>query len=218
MSSRRLCNRAVTPLSRCYPPPNRTCGGVQHESDRDVQGRSPRRVACGLATLACGLAVAACGGSGTTAGQPAGSGTNASNPQALTASQCMRAHGITNFPDPVKSAGGVGLSVAASPGGSTVTVGSIPFSGPAFTAAAKTCSFGPGDNTRPSLSAAQRRGMLKNAACMRRHGVPNFPDPSFGPRGGVKGAAGAGVNPDTPAFIRSNQECNHVGVPLPGGG
>jgi hypothetical protein len=171
-----------------------------------------------LAVLMCGLAVAACGGAGATPAQPAGTGTNASNPQALTASECMRAHGITNFPDPVKAPGGVGLSVAESPGSPTITVGGIPFSGPAFTAAARTCRFGPGDNARPSLSAAQRRGMLKNAACMRTHGVPNFPDPDFGPRGGVKGAESAGINRNAPAFIRANQDCNNVGVPLPGGG
>jgi hypothetical protein len=191
---------------------------VEHESDRIAQDRSPARFAGALAALACGLAVAACGGSGATAALQAGTGTNASNPQALAASQCMRAHGITNFPDPVKGPGGVGLSVAASPGSPTITVGGIPFSGPAFTAAAKTCKFGPGDNARPSLSAAQRRGMLRNAACMRKHGVANFPDPSFGPRGGVKGTASAAINPNAPAFIRANQECNNVGVPLPGGG
>jgi hypothetical protein len=168
--------------------------------------------------LACGLAVAACSGSGATLSQQAGTGTNASNPQALAASQCMRAHGITNFPDPVKGPGGVGLPVTASPGSPTITVAGIPFSGPAFTAAAKSCKFGPGDNARPSLSAAQRRGMLENAACVRRHGEPNFPDPTFGPRGGVKGAASAAINRNAPAFIRANRECNNVGVPLPGGG
>jgi hypothetical protein len=130
----------------------------------------------------------------------------------------MRAHGIKNFTDPVKGSGGVGLSVAESPGSPTITVGGIPFSGPAFTAAAETCKFGPGDNGRPSLSAAQRRGMVENAACMRRHGVPNFPDPTFGPRGGVKQVAGPGINRNSPAFIRANQECNDVGVALAGGG
>jgi hypothetical protein len=164
------------------------------------------------------LLVAACGGSRAAAGQPAGTGTNASDPQAVAASECMRAHGIKNFPDPVKGPGGVGLSVTASPGSATITVGGIPFSGPAFTAAATTCRFGPGENARPSLSAAQRRGMLENAACMRTHGVPNFPDPNFGPRGGVKGAASAAINVNAPAFIQANHECNNVGVPLPGGG
>jgi hypothetical protein len=53
---------------------------------------------------------------------------------------------------------------------------------------------------------------------MRRHGVPNFPDPTFGPRGGVIGASANGIDINAPAFVRANQECNHVGVPLPGGG
>ncbi len=188
------------------------------ESDRVAQRRSPPRAAGALAALACGLSVAACGGSGENPGQQAGVGTSASNPQAVAASECMRAHGIRNFPDPVRSPGGVGLSVTESPGTETITVGGITFSGPAFTAAAKTCKFGPGNNGRPSLSAAQRRGMLENAACMRSHGVASFPDPTFGPLGGVKQTAGAEINRNAPAFIRANQECDNVGVPLPGGG
>jgi hypothetical protein len=60
--------------------------------------------------------------------------------------------------------------------------------------------------------------MRENAACMRKRGVPSFPDPNFGPHGGVKGASSAGINISAPAFIRANQECNHVGAPLPGGG
>jgi hypothetical protein len=114
--------------------------------------------------------------------------------------------------------GGVGLSVAEGPSSATITVGGIPFSGPAFTAAAKTCKFGPGDNARSSLSAARRRGMLENAECMRTHGVTDFLDPTFGPRGGVKGAASSGINRSAPAFVRANRACNTVGVPLPGGG
>jgi hypothetical protein len=140
------------------------------------------------------------------------------DPRASAETDRRRAHGIRNFPDPVKASGGVGLSVAERPGGATVTVAGIPFSGPAFTAAAKTCRFGPGNTGRSSLSAAQRRGMLQNATCMRRHGVPNFPDPTFGPRGGVKGAASSGIDVDAPAFVRADQECNRVGTPLPGGG
>lgn len=162
--------------------------------------------------------MAGCGGSGATAGEAAGTGTNASNQQAVAASACMRANGIRNFPDPVKGPGGVGLSVSASPGNATVTVGGIPFTGPAFTAAAKTCRFGPGGKAHGGLSAARRRGMLQNAACMRSHGVPNFPDPTFGPRGGVRNTARAGIDINAPAFVRANHVCNSVGVPLPGGG
>jgi hypothetical protein len=177
-----------------------------------------RGLGAASAALACGLAVAACGGAGSAAIPQAGTGTNASDPQALAASECMRAHGIRNFPDPVKGSGGVGLSVSKIPGSSTITVGGITFSGPAFTAAAQACKFGPDNNGRPKLSAAQRRGMLHNAACMRRHGVPNFPDPTFGPRGGVKGASSDRINVNAPAFMRASRECENVGVPLPGGG
>jgi hypothetical protein len=128
------------------------------------------------------------------------------------------AHGITNFPDPVKGPGGVGLSVAEGPSSATITVGGIPFSGPAFIAAAKTCKFGPGDNARSSLSAARRRGMLENAECMRTHGVTNFPDPTFGPRGGVKGAASLRNQPQRASLRQSQPRLQSVGVPLPGGG
>jgi hypothetical protein len=176
------------------------------------------QLAAGLAALSGVLLVGACGGSGATAGEAASTGTNASNPQALTASQCMRANGIRNFPDPVRGPGGVGLSVSVTPGSAAMTVDGITFSGPAFTAAAKKCKFGPGANGHSKLSAAQQRGMLENAECMRKHGVPDFPDPTFGPRGGVKGGASVGINVNAPAFVRANQECNHVGVPLPGGG
>lgn len=176
------------------------------------------RLAAGLAALSGVLLLAACGRSGAAVGEAAATGTNASNPEALTASQCMRANGVRNFPDPVRGSGGVGLSVSANPGSATTTVDGITFSGPAFTAAAKKCKFGPGANGHSKLSAAQRRGMLENAECMRKHGVPDFPDPTFGPRGGVKGAASVGINVNAPAFIQANQECNHGGVPLPGGG
>jgi hypothetical protein len=188
------------------------------QPDHAVALRLKSRLAAAPAALVCVLLVAACGSSGAAPSAAGGTGTNASNPQALTASQCMRAHGIKDFPDPVKGPGGSGLSVAASPGSATITVDGIPFSGPAFAAAAKTCKFGPGANGHSKLSAAQRRGMLENAECMRKHGVPNFPDPTFGPRGGVKGAGSAGINVNAPAFIKANQECGHVGVPLPGGG
>jgi hypothetical protein len=47
---------------------------------------------------------------------------------------------------------------------------------------------------------------------MRAHGITSFPDPSFGPHGGVKAAASAGINRDAPAFVHANQACSSVGV------
>jgi hypothetical protein len=61
--------------------------------------------------------------------------------------KCMRAHGITNFPDPVVSVGpgghGVGVRIGVKAGGS----GGPNPQAPAFQAASKTCQplmLGPG--------------------------------------------------------------------------
>jgi hypothetical protein len=76
------------------------------------------------------MTIAACGNSdpGVTGGASTGPGS--SNPAAPAASECMRAHGVPNFPDPTQTPGGAGLSVTKTPGNSTMTVAGIPFSGP----------------------------------------------------------------------------------------
>ena len=57
---------------------------------------------------------------------------------------------------------------------------------------------------------------LKFAACMRSHGVPNFPDPSGG-GGGIHFhlSAGSGITPFSPAFKAAQTSCRKL---LPGGG
>jgi hypothetical protein len=54
---------------------------------------------------------------------------------------------------------------------------------------------------------------LAFSACMRSHGVPNFPDPSAG--GGIKFAQGLNVNPFSPSFKTAQAQCQRL---LPGGG
>lgn len=126
-------------------------------------------------------------------------------------------HGVPNFPDPTVSNGAEGLPVTATPGSSAVTVAGIAFSGPAFTAAEKTCRFGPG--FAPAITEAQKIEMLKSAHCMRTHGVPSFPDPTFAPGGkGIKVAGASQVNRNSPAFEAAVQACRNVGAPIPGGG
>jgi hypothetical protein len=149
--------------------------------------------------LACGAAaIAGCGGSDS---KPRGSANV--NPQ-LQAAQCMRAHGVPNFPDPAAGPGGEGFSVNGSPGSTTLTVDGIEFGGPAFTAAAKTCRFGPGGGPPPQPGEAEREVAIKTAQCMRTHGVPNFPDPDFGGnQGGKVVLPGSG----SPAFQRAVQIC-----------
>ena len=54
---------------------------------------------------------------------------------------------------------------------------------------------------------------LKFAACMRSHGISNFPDPSAG--GGINIPVGSGINPQSPAFESAQRSCFKL---LPGGG
>jgi hypothetical protein len=177
---------------------------------------TPNRSAIVLVTTAA-LALAGCGAAGGGGSVGGGTSTSGGSSALFAMSRCMRTHGVSNFPDPTRSAGGEGLSVAITPGDSTVTVGGIAFSGPAFTAAEKACHFG-AYGSRPKLTEAQKEGMLKNAECMRTHGVPNFPDPTFPPGGGVRVATPGQINRNSPAFLAAAEACENVGVRIPGGG
>jgi hypothetical protein len=62
----------------------------------------------------------------------------------------------------------------------------------------------------PSSSAGTGSGdtlALKFANCVRAHGVPNFPDPTFPRTGGLFIPAGSGVNPQSPAFKQARAAC-----------
>jgi hypothetical protein len=54
--------------------------------------------------------------------------------------------------------------------------------------------------------------MIAFSKCMRKHGVPNFPDPSAG--GGLN-IGGTGINPQAPSFTAAQTGCRKL---LPGGG
>jgi hypothetical protein len=160
----------------------------------------PRRRLPGLlaATAACGL-VTACG-----AGAAAGTGTGTTNnPAAYSAAlrfaDCMRSHGVPDFPDP----GAAGTHVAQ-------VLPKSELQSPAFQTAARACRrFGPSPGGPPHpLSAAQRRRLIAFSQCMRTHGVPNFPDPTFPASGGALiGAPPSSVGAGSPAFNRAMSAC-----------
>jgi hypothetical protein len=149
----------------------------------------------------------------------ASSKPKAHEPSQDVLAQCMRAHGIQNFPDPTVGPGGqLGMSVRSAPHSTTVTVEGVSFSGPKFTAAESACKmFGGSGGARPGLSAAQKTAFLEQAQCMRDHGVPDFPDPQFMSGGGMRIDDGS-IDQNAPAFVRAVSDCLHVGSPLPGGG
>jgi len=159
------------------------------------------RAAVVLAAAGLVLAVAGCGSSG---GKPIASADKygpASDPVSL--SKCMRGNGVPNFPDPVN--GGLPI-VSSSPG--TLTVEGTAFAGPAFTHAEKACKeYLPGANgPPPPPSAEQLRQELAVAKCVRRNGVPNFPDP------GSKGLGKVVVaDSGSPGFQHAVKVCAGLG-------
>ncbi len=59
--------------------------------------------------------------------------------------------------------------------------------------------------------------LRRHAKCMRKHGVPNFADPVFGPGGegiGYNVPPGAFAN-DAAGILLASRACAHVGSPLP---
>ena len=140
------------------------------------------RLAGAAAVAGLGLLAASCGGSPSTNGVAqltttsssttttgsSSAGSKATDARAFSA--CMRKNGVPNFPDP-NSRGG--LTINAGPGS-----GLNPNS-PQFKHAQSVCSkyLPNGGKVDPAAQAKALKAALKFSACMRSHGVRNFPDP-----------------------------------------
>jgi hypothetical protein len=141
-----------------------------------------------VATIGLAVVAAACGSSSKA--------NHAVGPPSTTAvafADCMRAHGIPNFPDP----GPNGFSLSGIDTGS-----------PAFRSAHKACApfQPPGTAEESPASDSQRLAAIANSKCMRSHGVPNFPDPKFLPSGGNTVSLN-GLDTESPAFKRASAAC-----------
>lgn len=79
--------------------------------------------------------------------------------------------------------------------------------------AAALAACGSSSKSSTSLASSHYSQGLKFSACMRSHGVPNFPDPSAS--GGIHIQAGSGLNPFSPSFRQAQASCAKL---LPGGG
>ena len=152
-----------------------------------------------MAVLAAvALLTAACGGSASTAGSPrAGQGLLA---QALAFAHCMRSHGIPDFPDPeFNSSGGLVKKPLLE---ST-------FNGPP-SARAACADLMPTEalGLTPVQQERHQRQELAFAACMRRHGFPQFPD---GWSGNVGQLTAAGIDPSSPQLNAAFTKCGSWG-------
>jgi hypothetical protein len=169
-----------------------------------------------------GLLAAACGGGSknpgaasassttttttTTTTTVAPSGSNASGAtsqsQQLQLAQCMRSHGVPNFPDP--SPGGGQLNAISAAGINTQS--------PTYQAALQACKkYTPAGNVTPAQSAAENAKGLEFSQCMRSHGVPNFPDPITGPTGGQAiNMSGTGIDQNSSTYQAANSACQKI--------
>jgi|HubBroStandDraft_4_1064222.scaffolds.fasta_scaffold94196_1 hypothetical protein len=207
-------------------------GDVEHSDDHNRTAVSPRGAAyLAAAMIALGVLVTGCGGnsptgrvaslgshasktsttSSTAAGSSGGSGSLASpESQAVAYSACVRAHGVPSFPDPKVSTNGNEVKVA-------IGINPSISSNPHFKSAQQACSKllpggGPGSGPNHQISPQEQSQYLKAAACIRTHGIPNFPDPTFS--GGGVHVAHQGLNESSPAFKAAVQACESL---IPGG-
>jgi hypothetical protein len=201
--------------------PAGVAAGASEEPQASIPGRAAagdrwtsRRATGAASALVAGLIgvavlVTAChsGGSNAAAGNPsssgsaAGSGAVTQTPSGPAYAQCMRSHGVTNFPDP------------QGPNQNRFLISSAVQNNPHYQSASAAC-----ESLRPRQSAggggggASQQQLLAFTQCMRANGVSNFPDP--GPDGAI---SLNGVDRSSPQFQHAAQTCaSRTGVHLGG--
>ena len=132
-------------------------------------------------------------------GQPSADGSS----EALEFSQCMRAHGVSDYPDP-------------GPGGEvTFNNSDVNPSSPAFQAAQRTCqNYSSAGTPTGQVLTQDLDQLLRYAKCMRSHGIISFPDPVL--RSGLPpGFDFTNMDLTSPAFLAADHVCHSL---LPHGG
>ncbi|MEV0403310.1 hypothetical protein [Actinoallomurus sp. NPDC050550] len=161
------------------------------------------------AILIAGLGLTACGGGSGKASSAStsaaarsggGGGTTGGSTKAVKYAECMRKNGVPEFPDPAPD----GRVMLTGKKGSGLDPES-----PQFKAATQACkAFAP----QGAVGGGQPDpAMLKFSQCMRKNGVPNFPDPQGGR---LLMNAGSGIDPNSPQFQAAQKTCQKL---LPGG-
>ncbi|HEY5049324.1 MAG TPA: hypothetical protein VII50_00370 [Acidothermaceae bacterium] len=160
-------------------------------------------VVCGaLVTSACSSGSAnpgvaqlpATGSTPAVSGAPASSGAPKGAASSLAHAECMRSHGVPDFPDP----GPLRIDVRTHP--------DLDPSSPPFVAAQKAClSLAPGGTAGGTVSAQQQAAALAYSSCMRSHGFPKFPDPVFSDGG--EHVTINGINMGSAQFQNADKVC-----------
>jgi hypothetical protein len=174
-------------------------------NDKTGGNRGLRRAAALAVVAAIAVLATACSSS------PPSSASAPTYAQVLALAQCMRGHGVPNFPDPDAS----GDYSLASNGSLKGSGGSVDINSSQAQAAYGDCRhLLPGGPSISQLEQAEQQEqqqqarmlplLLKYSECMRSHGVPNFPSPgqsTFGP--------GGPPSPKSPQYLAAARACQH---------
>lgn len=159
--------------------------------------------ACASGKPEVGVASLPKGGASATGSASAPAGTG----DPLNYAQCMRAHGITKFPDP-----GADGTITIQPG-----VGLDPNS-EKMKAAAEACkSLVPAGNPPGAKKAdpQEQQRYLAFAKCMREHGTTGYPDPTARTDGSLSLGLPKNIDINSAQFKAAQQACRSL---LPDGG
>lgn len=127
--------------------------------------------------------------------------------RAISFSRCMRAHGEPNFPDPVRKGNSLSQTINPSSG--------VDPNSPPFAAARGACEHllpnngAPLPSQRETITPAEQADYLAAGACMRKRGVPDFPDPTF-LNGTVTFHARAAIDTDSAQYKRALATCQEL--------
>ena len=182
----------------------------RHRSDANPMiappPRSGRAIALLVAMASLTLLTAGCGSASSSPSSSTTPSFQSFTSAAYRYADCMRTHGVANFPDPqiVNQPGQHGIKQTISP----ALVAS-----PRFEPAQKACRgiLPTPINVNPSQLAQQQHARAQNvlafARCLRSHGVPNFPDPTSQGQLTVEMVTAAGVDLHAPAVLAAAKEC-----------
>jgi len=174
-----------------------------HPDNSAIKTRSFDRkrgvVVFGLLVMCLALLAAGCGGAtpipsvasvGSTASSTTSSAASGTSFEKFAA--CMRAHGVPQFPDPTNN--GTTLHIQVGP------AQALDPASPQYQSAQAACgSLVPGGLglRGHTVTPAEQLDYLKAAACVRAHGIADFPDPTI-TNGQVKFAPPQDINTNSP--------------------
>ena len=122
---------------------------------------------------------------------------------AVRFADCMRSHGVSDFPDPTTDPRAFKESL-------NPTTAHAPAFQPALSACGHLLPRGGQQSQSPPPSQAQITAELAFARCLRSHGFRNFPDPSTTGEITHEMLANAGIDLHQPAVLQAGDACVNV--------